>query len=122
MQLAKEVAKATLTIYKNLPFSCRLLHQDVDGNPINLSAYTAKLVVRQSTDPNARVFYTFSTAAGSIILGNVTIELVIPDAAIVNAFSWNQGVGHLVLQAPDDLPRVYTLFAFTVRTSTTDSP
>lgn len=120
MTPAKETIKATLTIYKNLPWSQRMLYTDAKGAPIDVSLWDAKLVVRDSL--SGLVLHTFSKTLGTIILGNGRIELQIPDAATVNAFTWLSGVGHLVLEQPGELPKVIALFSFVVQPSTTDSP
>lgn len=122
MTPAKETAKATLTIYRNLPWSLKMTHVDADKRPINLTGWSGKLVVRASLADNAPILHTFSTTLGTIILGNGTIELQIPDPLTINAFTWKEGVGHLVLQQPAELPTVQALFAFAIRNSTTDTP
>jgi hypothetical protein len=122
MTPAKENAKATLTIYRNLPWSQKMRHVDKENRPIDLTGWTGKLVIRPSLDNDAPVLHTISTTDGTMVLGNGSIELKIPDPATINAFTWNQGVGHLVLQQPAELPTVQALFAFVVRNSTTGMP
>jgi hypothetical protein len=119
---AKEVAKATLTIYRNLPWAQKMRHEDAEGRPIDLTGWGAKLVIRASLDDEADLLHTFSSDLGTIVLGNGTIELRIPDYNTINGFTWRQGVGHLVLQQPFELPTVQALFAFMVRNSTTTAP
>ena len=122
MTPAKETVKASLTIYRNLPWSQKMQHLDVEGAPINLTGHSAKLVIRDGLDDTSAVLHTLSTTDGTIVLGNGTIELKIPLAATINAFTWREGVGHLVLQAPAETPKVQALFAFLIRNSTTDAP
>lgn len=116
-----ETVKATLNIYRNLPWAQKLQYLDADGRPINLTGWEAKLVVSDKL-VGGTALHTFSHLDGSIVLGNGTIELKIPLAATINAFTWTTGIGHLVLQQPGELPKVVAFFAFTIQPSTTDEP
>lgn len=119
---SKENAKATLTIYRNLPWSQKMRHVDAEGRPIDLTGWDGRLEIRASLDPAATLHHFFTTSDGSMVLGNGVIELKIPLAGTTLAFSWNEGVGHLVLKEPGEVPTVQALFAFAVRNSTTGTP
>lgn len=122
MTPAKEKAARYLTIYRNLPWTYTLAWLDSADRRINLTGWGAKLVVKESLEDDAVVLHTFTTADGSIVLGNGTIEFKIPLAATTTAFTWREGVGHLVLQAPAGQPTVQSLFVLVVQNSTTDTP
>lgn len=117
----REQVNAFFTIYKSLPWSQRLLFQGVDGRLIDLSAYEAKMTIKANLESTVGL-HTFSTALGTITVGNGFLDLSIPDGATTDAFDWQEGVAHLVLQAPGELAKPEALFHFSIRPSTTDAP
>lgn len=71
-----------LTIYQGATFTQQLTWKGSDGNAVNLTGYTARMMARTSADA-AAPFLTLTTENGGISLGGTagTINLTITSAA-----------------------------------------
>jgi hypothetical protein len=86
-------------------FKLSLTYKDVDGNPINLNGYSAKLIWRTTLDadqtfttenaPNSSYSFTIDGSTGKIIL-------LLP-AQTTNDFNFNSAKYDLELKSPQDL-------------------
>lgn len=119
---ARETVKLTLKIYRNLPWSYRIGYTTPEGQPIDISSYDAKLVIKDGVGDLASTLHTFSKDLGTIVLGNGFIDLLIPTPSITNSFAWREGVGHLVVGATAETMIPLVFLGFEVHNSTTDLP
>lgn len=71
---------AAFTIDNNADFQQQLIWTDANGNPINLTGYSASMSIANHTQPNATVFYTLSSSGM-----NPGITFV-PESGIINLF------------------------------------
>ncbi len=121
MPPAKETVLGYLTLYRGLPFEQTLLYTTAAGGKIDLSDANIKAVVMADVDdPDGEELFTWTTDDGSIVGGNGSMTFKITDPATIEAFDWGEGVMHVVVQQPGQVPKVVTFLGVLVQNSTTD--
>lgn len=95
------VAKVDISIVKAATFRHKFTWQQVDGTPIDLTGYTAKMQIRPTLE-SSTVLVELSTANRRILmtplLGVVELDLT---AAYTAAITWKSGIYDIELTAPD---------------------
>lgn len=78
---AVTVAKENITIEQGSTFTRVVVYKDADGNPVDLTGYTAEMQIRK-TKTSSSVIITLSTSNGRLELGGVdgTITMIIAGA------------------------------------------
>jgi hypothetical protein len=91
------------TINANADFQQELIWTDSNGNPIDLTSYTAKMEVANNTNSNRTIYHILSSSGmNPEITFNASlgiINLLIP-ASITQTFAFTSGVFDLLLTAP----------------------
>jgi len=106
-----------ITIEQGADFQLELVYQDDNGDPIDLTGYTAEMQIREklTTDPP---FLTLSTANGRIVIdgpnGSITLSIANADTA---ALTQTAGVYDLELTSGDATPVIVRLIEGQVKIS-----
>lgn len=89
-------AEIDLKIYKNATFNFLFTWKGSDGNPINLTGYTAKLRIKEDYKKNEIIYLT--TENGGIALGGAlgTVSITI-DETVTAAIKEKSGVYDLIM-------------------------
>ena len=99
-------AKLNLTVEQGATFTKRLIWRDQKKRPINLTGYTAKMQIRESSSSD-QVLFELSTENGRITLpgsGVIQLSISVPDTFLVTG-----GAYDLVLFAPGQTGEQYRL-------------
>ncbi len=89
---AVSVAKKNLTIEQGSTFFNIVIYRDVDGNPVDLTGYTAAMQIRKTKD-SSTILLTLNTSNGYLILGGAlgTVTIGIPaDITAALDFVWGR--------------------------------
>ncbi len=82
-----------------------VLWKDADGEPVDLTGYSARMQIRRSKS-SSDVLFELTTANGRIAIdgaaGKVTLTFTAEESA---AFTWRRGVYDLELEAGDGVVR-----------------
>jgi hypothetical protein len=86
-------------INANADFSQQLFWLDQNGNPINLTGYSAKMEIANFAGPGRTVYYTMTSPSGGITIPTPAtgeIDLFIP-ASVTETFTFANAVYDLLL-------------------------
>lgn len=116
---------AAFTIDNNADFQQELIWTDANGNPINLTGYTASMSIANHTRPGAVIFYTLSsTGMNPGITFDPTegiINLFIPISE-TETFTFANAVYDLLLTDPSGITMRLLMGPITVSPGVTAAP
>ena len=98
-------AKYNITIEQGANFSRTITYKDSNGDPINLSTYTARMQIRENY--NFPILVSLTTENGGITLGGSEGTIVIQISAVDSALlDFDSGIHDLELVQVENVTRI----------------
>lgn len=90
---------ADFTIEKNADFIKTILYMDLDGTPIDITGYYAKLSVSSNEGS-----FTIDSNSSSLVINGIAGSIIITILRTVSAnFLWESGLYDLLIQSPTNI-------------------